>query len=1432
MARLIQVPSGGGLIGGFEPLVLGALLKELPQEYAVAPNFQLKSQGREALEYDFTVLAPHAIYVVEAKEWYGRLTGDDSEWLLNQTPRRCPLWLVNTKCKVLKTGLGALGNEVYVSPVLVIPDGTSNGLGGSWAKHVMSLTGLVAYLQDPTQIARAGSIGQYHQSIESVLQGKWGARKRGQRRRIGSYEITEVLFADERSGEYLAKRSLIEVDPTRYRIRTWRLDPNLPKEAQEKQRALIMRPTEAVLKIGTHPNLLRVLQFEFVDEDYEFFEVTEWSEFGTLHGYLANKDRGELTLRERLEIAEGVATALEAVHSHAVVHRNVCPETIQIGFDRRPRLTDFDRAYIDSKYTVYAASEASRHVNHAYIPPELADTTDYDFSTASDMYSFGVLLYRLLADEVPFSDASEARAMHGRPASLPSAKREGVDPRLDSLILELLRVDDFKARPTASQAIRTLRDVLDISSAGSHSERPTPPAAGHQETFEIGSLLRGTMRIDAVLGSGGFSKVIKVFHLDHQKYYALKILLDASNADLLLHEFNRVRPLLPRAHPNIAQIEWMERLDPPDRLPCLLTEFVEGETLEAYADGRKRLSWTDIKRIGLEILDALTALHPDEGEYEKLKKEAERGEIDEGQYEALMAAKERAQRGLFHRDLKPANVMLAMPDHRAVVIDFNIASLASDQEATGRTPAYCAPDWQICGRASYDLFALGCVLYELVVHRHPFPRGLPTEGPPYDPQDVAPELHLSRELRGFLVKAVQPNEHDRFASAREMRLALGAISAMFAPAEVQPAAPSRYPGITVGPEEAKKTNYNPYVARLLTLYSQARCTNSGTRGLDEIARLTYVRTKLDSRLAPAIASGNYRLVLITGNAGDGKTAFLQQVEALFAENGAILERLPSANGNRWEFAGVRYETNYDGSQDEGDQSNDAVLAAFLAPFEGPLAAGLKGANARLIAINEGRLLDFLAHSTFAPRFSGLRQFVLDALHGGAQPGKALLVNLNLRAVTAGGPESLLEKQLAAMLQEAIWAPCSPCALASRCPIKHNVDTLRDPASGAAVRERIRRLFEVLHLRRRAHVTMRDLRSALSYLLLRDHSCEDVAGLFARTDDAVTEDLAKLYYPNAFGEPSPEIFKTPGSRVRQVESVGEDRAVDRLVRRLREADVGLVNSPLLDRRLYHGASSAVPWMTFEGRSEDALKVMSALTQSTPAPGDEVTLEVLLERRRNLQAMWRRWAYFERRDDGWRDMLPYRSMGLLERIIAPTGDADGQAARAALRDKVVDAISLSEGLRNQAIRERYLALKVTRVKEASVRSYRLFTKSSFSVTVAAPPPLAEFLEYAPDTVEIAAENGEGVARLRVSLDLLEMLELIGSGYRPTTTDLQGLFVNLLIFRNELLITTFDEVLVTGDDREFYRIGATGGQDGIRLYVEKDVTPETPDAERAIL
>lgn len=1373
MARLIYTPSGGGgPVGPFEPLVLETLRLALPKGWGLAPNFQLKQRGHDALEYDIVLLAAHALFVIEAKEWYGRLTGDDQEWLLNHTPKRCPMWTVNHKCKVLKTELGALASHVAVDPVFVVPDNTTILVGGSWRGSVVNLRNLAAWLQDERNVPshrRGEDLSPLFSSMEQALQGKWAARQRQHRRRIGSYEIVETLHRSNKEAMFLAKRAYIEGDPTRYRVRTWKIDLTGSHEQVEQRKAVVRRPTEAVARIGRHPNLLPVLQFDYVDEDHEFFEVTEWSEYGTLHGFLTNEERDRLTIRERLEVAEGVAAALEAVHAAEVVHRNVCPSTVLVGFDRKPRLTDFDRAWIDASRTVFADTESL--VNRPYLPPELADVSDYDFDTTSDMYSFGVLLYQLLTDEVPFAGPEEAKAAGGCPQKLPSEVRAGVDTIIDELVLDLLRTDDFNQRPTAVVALSRIRSVLGMTTAARRKEPSQPPATTPPK-LEVGVVLDGKWRLDEEIGKGTFAKVYRVFNLDHQRTYALKVLVDADNADLALHEFNEVRPLLPRGHPNIVEIVWMDRLGPPLGYPYIVSEYVKGETLEDYCADLRRLAWADIQRIGGELLDALAALHGC---------------------------------GVYHRDIKPANIMLELPAHRSKLIDFNIAVKASEAKGKAGTRRYWAPDVTTAGWGAHaDLFSLGIVLYELIVHRHPFPHDQPEGGQPYEPRQLMVGIRLSDKLAAFLLKAVQPRAEDRFQSAADMKAALMAVPAMLAPAEPPQPPTDDYPGITLDPEEIGRVDYNPYVTRMLTLYSQARRSNTGTRGLDEIARLTYVTTGLDDKLAPEITTGKYRLVIVTGNAGDGKTAFLQQVESLFTQNGATVTRLPSRNGSTWTWEGRNYETNYDGSQDEEDRSNDTVLDAFFKPFEGEEMVGLFGTEIRLIAINEGRLLDFLAHGPRAAAYAGLRRFVNDALAGDTPPEGALLVNLNLRAVTAGGVDSLVERQLMRLLQPSLWAPCANCSIRALCPLLHNASTLRDSNSGPAVRERLRRLFEVVHLRRRAHVTMRDLRSALSWLLLRDHGCEEVKALLARADERSPAALVALYYPEAFADPE-------AGKSLPVRLDGPERAVDRLVRRLREADVGRVNHPILDRLLDADPDKAVPWMTFDDRSPAAAAQVRLYAAGVARHIDDVPFPNVVEARRTLAAVMRRWAYFERRDTGWRDMLPYTSVALLEAVINATTNEDRERGCLDLRDRVVEAVSVAEGVRNPRLRCNYLALKVSRVKDAAIRSYRLFPKEDFRIEVNRPAH-EDYLEFAPDAVELVAVNGP--ARLRISLDLLEMMELIRHGYRPTANDLQGLFVNLRIFRNELIATTFDRVLLSADDEQFFEVSAEGRPEGIRL------------------
>jgi len=470
MAQLIHSPMGSGPVNAFEQHVVQHLVAALPNNYSVLPNFALRDQQGRAYEYDVVVFALHAIYVIEAKEWYGRLSGDDTEWLLNGKPRKCPLWLADQKGKVLKARTGVTYG-LWVEPLLVVPDGVNNELAGNWSRALVTLGKLPGVVQDPKSVAHPAKSQLPYGDIRKRLLGHWHARQAQGARRFGGYEVVETLSQDQESGEHIARLAVMGGDE-RFRVRTWHLDPYLAPDDRQWRENVIRRPVEALAKIGRHPNLLPILAFDFDADTNDFYEVTEWSAFGTLHGYLRHSDRQQqLTLRERLEIAAGVASALEAVHARGLVHRNVSPETILIGFDRQPRLTDFDRAFIDRSQTVFPQTTHRRR-NIAYVPPELADESSYDFESGSDMYSFGVLVFELLTNAVPFDNPDAAVKANGVPVALPSQLRVGVAPVLDA--------HRARDRPTQCPRVVPVAHVLQRPARGTSTRcNPTPDTGCH-----------------------------------------------------------------------------------------------------------------------------------------------------------------------------------------------------------------------------------------------------------------------------------------------------------------------------------------------------------------------------------------------------------------------------------------------------------------------------------------------------------------------------------------------------------------------------------------------------------------------------------------------------------------------------------------------------------------------------------------------------------------------------------------------------------------------------------------------------------------------------------------------------------------------------------------------------------------------------------------
>ena len=314
------------------------------------------------------------------------------------------------------------------------------------------------------------------------------------------------------------------------------------------------------------------------------------------------------------------------------------------------------------------------------------------------------------------------------------------------------------------------------------------------------------------------------------------------------------------------------------------------------------------------------------------------------------------EEGWLHRDIKPNNLILSASGVK--LIDFNIAARASQAGITMTgTPGYMLPSvgfmrWNTEG----DLFATAIVLYELVTGHHPYPERQPGSAEATDPRQYVPEL--SPAFAELLLRAVSCADTVHYHSAHRFRRDLLDLDEEYLRlCRLQPA------GWTCSwtRDEIGRPNYNPYVTRLLKLYSQAQRDNSGTRGLDEIARLTYVQTRLDLALQPAILDGQYRLVIITGNAGDGKTAFIQSLEKAVEGLGGKIEH-PTSNASRFQHRGLQFIANYDGSQDEGaERANDQVLSEFFAAFDDSHFAAVGSTTpVHLIAINEGRLVDFFS----------------------------------------------------------------------------------------------------------------------------------------------------------------------------------------------------------------------------------------------------------------------------------------------------------------------------------------------------------------------------------------------------------------------------------------------------------------------------------------
>jgi serine/threonine protein kinase/tetratricopeptide (TPR) repeat protein len=274
----------------------------------------------------------------------------------------------------------------------------------------------------------------------------------------------------------------------------------------------------------------------------------------------------------------------------------------------------------------------------------------------------------------------------------------------------------------------------------------------------------GPYEILSPIGAGGMGEVYRARDSKLGRDVAIKVLPPAfaEDADRLRRFHQEARILAALSHPNVVQVFGVGEHE---GAPYLVMELVEGETLRQRL-GKGRLPWRKAVELAAAVADGMAAAHA---------------------------------KGIFHRDLKPENLVLSEHGH-VKILDFGLAKPPFETLGEAATVGLVTPgtmDGTLVGTVGYmapeqvqaqpadarsDIFALGCVLYELVTGKRAFARSTAVETLAAILKDPAPEASLdpsrgTAELDRILHHCLEKAPADRFQSAKDLAFQLRALTA-------------------------------------------------------------------------------------------------------------------------------------------------------------------------------------------------------------------------------------------------------------------------------------------------------------------------------------------------------------------------------------------------------------------------------------------------------------------------------------------------------------------------------------------------------------------------------------------------------------------------------------------------------------------------------
>ena len=987
----------------------------------------------------------------------------------------------------------------------------------------------------------------------------------------------------------------------------------------------------------------------------------------------------------RLAFTRSVVRALGELHEAEtgdarLVHRNLTPETILVRHDNSPILTGFERTKIPGDISI-ASNRTSTGEWNPTVAPEVRTQGLGAADQRSDVYSLCACLTRLFQER---EDETSQRAAQ--------ALAEGL-------------AQEPEKRATLQDLALSLSELL-----GEPVPAPPVPPARFWTEEQVVRFQDRDYRVVTKLGSGGVGTAFKVVEIDRSTNeelgtYVAKVGHDETIGQRVLKSHSLVRSHLGR-HAALSAIfevaqEWRE-----NDFIALMT-WVEGAPLRDFtgvflllAEDQQESGETLALRWLRVMCEALDVLH---------------------------------KNGLVHGDVSPRNMLVS--ESGLVLIDYDFVAKIGDRITAPGTILYCPPFHQDKRMASPadDIYALAASFFHVVFEKEPFhyngalakERGLNWGGVDREEYAILPD---------FLDKATHPDPEQRFGSVTEALVALETPQ----PEEIQP-------------ETERSENEVEWLHSLLQSYPGSRWGNRETRGLDtDFATQTYVETKIEEALHRDILQRRVRLVILCGNAGDGKTALLQHL-AIRLGLGQQLSSQRILKGQIENGPVVRM--NLDGSAAWEERSADELLDGFLEPFQkGPPVEDI----VHLLAINDGRLLEWMEKGEETPLKQDL--YALLGSESGNRESHIRFISLNQRSLVGGITpersgietnflERLLDQLYGGDSAPVIWTPCQTCSAQERCAVfratrifgPDGLPGLEPPAVRARARQRLFDALQAVHLRGETHITVRELRAALVYILFGVHFCLD----YHRGEKAPP------YWERAF---------SPVSAGRQGE----------VLRELVRLDPALEAHPQIDRQLL--------------RANKRMELESA----------------------------RRQAYFEWPEENLAgspsalDLAQGRHLRLFQNLPIEKD----QEEKAKLCERVCRGVSRLEDLPPQAFnRPDVVPLRITPRTPTETAFWVEKPLDAFRLK-ADPPPETEGLEWLHREAFLIYRCRDGrEERLRMGAELFHLLLELSDGYQMGDVSTDDTFAHLSIFVQRLVQEDDHEIFAWNpmQDETIYKASA---------------------------